>query len=56
MLAVFFLNYRIYNGSIYTLKPFSEKLDGMYYILDVDLSSRAGQNVEFILDIPLQYG
>lgn len=49
--VTFQLNYQIGAGPIYTLKTFKEKTDGMYYNLDVDLSSLAGQNVNFILKI-----
>ena len=49
--VTFQLNYQIGSGSIQTLKSFSEKLEGMYYNLDVNLSSLAGQNVKFILKV-----
>jgi len=45
------LNYQVGAGPIYTLKTFREKIDGMFYNLDVNLSSLAGQNVNFILKI-----
>jgi hypothetical protein len=49
--VTFQLNYEIGSGPVYTLKSFKEKLDGMYYNLNVDLSSLAGQNVNFILKV-----
>jgi uncharacterized repeat protein (TIGR01451 family) len=49
--VTFQLNYQIGSGPIHTLKTFKEKLDGMYYNLNVDLSSLAGQNVNFILKV-----
>jgi uncharacterized repeat protein (TIGR01451 family) len=49
--VTFQLNYQIGAGPIYTLKSFKEKIDGMYYNLDVDLSSLAGSNVTFILKV-----
>jgi hypothetical protein len=49
--VTFQLNYQIGSGSVQTLKSFSEKLEGMYYNLDVNLSSLAGQNVKFILKV-----
>jgi len=47
----FRLDYQIGSGTVKTLKSFSEKIDGMYYRFDVDLSSLAGQNVKFILTV-----
>jgi len=49
--VAFQLNYQIGSGPVQTLKTFKEKLDGMYYNLDVDLSTLAGQNVNFILKV-----
>jgi uncharacterized repeat protein (TIGR01451 family) len=49
--VTFLLQYQIGSGPVYTLKNFKEKLDGMYYNLDVNLSSLAGQNVNFILKV-----
>ncbi len=49
--VTFQLNYKIGSGPVYTLKSFKEKIDGMYYNLDVNLSSLAGQNVTFILKV-----
>jgi hypothetical protein len=49
--VTFQLNYQIGSGPIQTLKSFREKIDGMYYTLNVDLSSLAGQNVSFILKV-----
>ncbi|MBE3066584.1 MAG: Ig-like domain repeat protein [Chloroflexi bacterium] len=53
--VTFQLNYQIGSGPVYTLKTFREKIDGMYYNLDVNLLSLAGQNVKFILKV-LAYG
>lgn len=49
--VTFQLNYRIDSGPVQTLKTFREKIDGMYYRMDVDLSSLAGRNVNFILKV-----
>jgi hypothetical protein len=49
--VTFQLNYQIGSSSVQTLESFSEKLEGMYYNLDVNLSSLAGQNVKFILKV-----
>ena len=49
--VTFQLNYQIGSGSVYTLKTFREKIEGLYYNLDVNLSSLAGQNVNFILKV-----
>ncbi len=49
--VTFQLQYQIGSGAIVTLKSFKEKLDGLYYNLNVDLSSLAGQNVTFILKV-----
>ena len=49
--VTFQLQYQIGSGPIITLKSFKEKLDGMFYNLNVDLSSLAGQNVNFILKV-----
>ncbi|HTX92593.1 MAG TPA: NBR1-Ig-like domain-containing protein [Anaerolineales bacterium] len=49
--VTFQLNYQIGSGTVQNLKTFREKLDGMYYNLDVNLSSLAGQNVKFILKV-----
>jgi uncharacterized repeat protein (TIGR01451 family) len=47
----FQLSYQIGSGPVQTLKTFREKIDGMFYNLDVNLSSLAGQNVNFILKV-----
>ncbi len=47
----FRLDYQIGSGPVKTLKTFTEKLDGMYYRFDVDLSPLAGQSVKFILTV-----
>jgi uncharacterized repeat protein (TIGR01451 family) len=49
--ATFQLQYQVGSGPVYTLKTFKEKTDGMYYNLDVNLSSLAGQNVNLILKV-----
>ncbi len=49
--VTFQLQYQIGSGPINTLKSFKEKLDGLYYNLNVDLSSLVGQNVTFILKV-----
>lgn len=50
--VTFRLDYRIAGSTtVKTLKTFNEKLDGMYYRFDIDLSSLAGQNVQFILTV-----
>ena len=49
--VTFQLNYQIGTGAVQTLKSFREKIDGMYYGLDVPLTSLAGQNVKFILKV-----
>jgi len=47
--VIFRLNYQIGSGPVYTLKTASERLEGLVYRMDVDLSALAGQNVKFIL-------
>lgn len=47
----FQLDYQIDNGSIQTLATWHEAYEGMYSIVDVDLSSLAGKNVNFILTV-----
>jgi hypothetical protein len=47
--VVFRLDYQVNNGTQKTLWSFGEKYEGLYYQADVDLSSLAGQNVQFIL-------
>jgi len=47
----FRLDYQVGSGPVKTLKSFSEKIDGMYYRFDIDLSSLAGQSVKFILTV-----
>ncbi len=49
--VTFQLQYQIGSGPVNTLKSFKEKLDGLYYNLNVDLSALAGQNVTFILKV-----
>jgi hypothetical protein len=49
--VIFRLDYRIGGGSTQTLGTFGEKYDGLYYPADIDLSSLAGQNVNFILTV-----
>lgn len=45
----FRLDYQIGSGPITTLKSARERLENLVYRIDVDLSSLAGQNVNFIL-------
>ena len=48
---IYRLDYRIGGGPIQTLGTFGERYDGLYYAADIDLSSLAGQNVNFILTV-----
>jgi uncharacterized repeat protein (TIGR01451 family) len=45
----FQLQYQIGGGTIHTLWSFNERYEGLYYPVNLDLSSLAGQNVNFIL-------
>ena len=45
----FRLNYQIGGGAIQTFWTFNERYDGLYYPVNLDLSSLAGQSVNFIL-------
>jgi len=47
--VTFRLDYQIGSGPVYTLKSAREAYEGLFYHMDVDLSSLAGQNVNFIL-------
>lgn len=47
--VVFRLDYQIGSGDIKTLGQWNEIYEGLYYPVDIDLSSFAGQNVKFIL-------
>jgi uncharacterized repeat protein (TIGR01451 family) len=49
--VIFRLAYQIGGGPVTTLKTAAEKLDGLVYRMDVDLSALAGQNVNFILRV-----
>ncbi len=49
--VTFRLDYQVGSGPVQTLKTFREKIEGMYYNLDVNLSGLAGQNVNFILKV-----
>ncbi len=49
--VVFRLDYQIGGGAVQTFKTASEKYEGLYYRLDLDLSPLAGQNVKFILTV-----
>ncbi len=49
--VVFRLDYQIGGGAVQTFKSASEKYEGMYYRLDLDLSPLAGQSVKFILTV-----
>ena len=48
---VFRLSYQIGSGPVYTLKTAAERLEGLVYRMDVDLSALAGSNVKFILKV-----
>jgi hypothetical protein len=51
----FRLNYQIGAGPVKTLWSFNERYEGLYYRVNLDLSSLAGQSVNFILyvaDVP----
>jgi len=45
----FRLNYQIGSGPVQSLWSFNERYEGLYYRVNLDLSSLAGQNVNFIL-------
>ena len=45
----FRLNYQIGAGPVQTLWSFNERYEGLFYRVNLDLSSLAGQNVKFIL-------
>ena len=47
----FQFNYRVDGGSLQTLGSWTETADGNIRILDIDLSSLAGQSVEFVLAV-----
>ena len=47
----FQFNYRVDGGSLQTLGSWTETADGSIRILDIDLSSLAGQSVEFVLAV-----
>lgn len=47
--VLFRLDYQIGNGAIHTLGQWHEIYDGLFYPVNVDLSSLAGQNVKFML-------
>ncbi|MEW6240281.1 MAG: NBR1-Ig-like domain-containing protein [Chloroflexota bacterium] len=49
--VVFRLDYRIGSGAIKTFWVFGEKYEGQYFQADLDLSSLAGQDVQFILTV-----
>jgi len=49
--VVFRLDYQIGGGAVQTFKTASEKYEGLYYRLDLDLSPLAGQSVKFILTV-----
>jgi len=49
--VVFRLAYQIGSGPVYTLKTAAERLEGLVYRMDIDLSALAGQNVKFILRV-----
>lgn len=43
------LDYKIGSNPVQTLATFREKIEGMYYRVDISLNALAGQNVQFIL-------
>jgi hypothetical protein len=49
--VIYRLDYRVGGGPILTLGTFGERYDGLYYAADIDLSSLAGQSVNFILTV-----
>jgi hypothetical protein len=49
--VVFRLDYQINNGPVVNLWSFGERHENLYYQADVDLSSLAGQTVQFILSV-----
>jgi uncharacterized repeat protein (TIGR01451 family) len=49
--VIFRLSYQVGAGPVTTLKTAAEKLDGLVYRMDVDLSALAGQSVKFILRV-----
>ena len=49
--VIFRLNYQIAGGPIQVFKTYYENYEGMYYRVDVSLSSLAGQSVKFILTV-----
>jgi hypothetical protein len=49
--VIYRLDYRVSGGPVLTLGTFGERYDGLYYAADIDLSSLAGQNVNFILTV-----
>jgi uncharacterized repeat protein (TIGR01451 family) len=49
--VTFRLDYQIGSGPVHTLWSFREKTEGRYYRANIDLSSLAGQNVNFILKV-----
>jgi uncharacterized repeat protein (TIGR01451 family) len=49
--VIFRLAYQVGGGPVTTLKTAAERLDGLVYRMDVDLSALAGQNVNFILRV-----
>ena len=49
--VIFRLNYQIGSGPIQVFKTYYENYEGMYYRVDVSLSSLAGQSVKFILTV-----
>jgi uncharacterized repeat protein (TIGR01451 family) len=49
--VIFRLAYQIGGGPVTTLQTATERLDGLVYRMDADLSALAGQNVNFILRV-----
>jgi hypothetical protein len=49
--VLFRLDYQIGGGSVQSFWSIAERYDGLYYPVDIDLSSLAGQDVKFILTV-----
>ena len=49
--AIFRLDYQISNNPVVTFWKFSEAYDGLFYTVDLDLSTLSGKSVKFILTV-----
>ncbi len=49
--VIFSLDYQIGNGPVKNLGQWNEAHEGLYYTVDIDLSSLKGQNVKFIFNV-----